>query len=309
MISTYAMEEVEQLRKKSRNFAKAKVIFRVLVILGLVAVYACAFYAMRSDNQIFMPVVILLWIALVVGMCIFNRIVVKHKEAFKTCYKNYFVKDVLCENLNQVEYIPDQGVTREWIKAAQLIQTANKISSEDYLRAEYNGIVFEQADVKSIWKRQKQSDVIQFKGRMLKFSCPDRQMSDMQIFTENFKYRASSVNGNPMAYGLLIPAGFNKRGVTQTQDQDFDKAFDVYAVNESEALRMLAPSTRMTYLYLKDKYTSVAFRFVGNEVYVAMNSQRDTFECNDKHEIDYQSEELRIIDDIEEIKMLIDTLC
>ena len=308
MISTYAREEVEQLRKKSRNFARVKSVLRVLVYVGILAIFGYGFYVIRGKNQTPMPVIMVIWIAMIVGISIFDRIVLKHKEEFRTRYKNYFVKEVLSENLNQVEYIPDQGFSREWIKEAHLTQPGSKVVSEDYLRAEYNGIVFEQADVKIIQRRSKGSDIIQFKGRMLKFTCPDRQFSDMQIFTENFKYRASSVNGKPMVYGLLVPAGSNKSGVTQTQDKDFDKAFDVYAVNESEALSMLSPSMRVTYMCLKDKYSSVAFRFVGNEVYVAMNSERDTFECNDKHEIDYQTEGLRIIDDIDEIKMLIDTL-
>lgn len=310
MVSVYASEEIEQLRKRSRRFAKVKTFLRFLLVFVVLALFGISFYVISSSkeqNNILFLVMAAVF-ALIIGMSLFDKKVLTCKEEFKTLYKNSFVKQILYENLNQVEYIPDQGFSREQVKASRLVSLASRFNSEDYLKAEYNGVIFEQSDVKIVQRRQKQADIVQFKGRMLKLTCPNKQMSDMQIFTENFKYRASSVNGKPMVYGMIIPAGANMPGITQTNDQEFNKQFDVYAVNESEALYMLSPSMMETYKRLKNKYSSVAFRFVGNEVYIAMNSSRDTFDCNDKKEIDYEAEAIRIVDDVNEIKMLIDAL-
>ena len=106
-------------------------------------------------------------------------------------------------------------------------------------------------------------------------------------------------------HGTLIPTAAKTVGEMQTADEEFSKLFDIYSTDENDTLRLLTPSLMEALKRMQGRYTSMALRFVGNEVYVAVNTGHDTFECDSRKAIDYDSEACRIAEDINEMKGII----
>lgn len=309
MISEFAKQEVERLRKRSLLFKSlSKLIEKFIPVLFVIMVIA--FFVLPGETNF----VIIFFLLLAMHFCvitlgiILSSISERRREEFKSLYKREFVKGILETQFDNLEYVAEDGFSRAEVRDFQLVYLTNKFCSEDYIKTEYKGVMFEQADITMRKQGTNHVNPIHFKGRMLRLPNPGKRVEDMQIFSRNFNHRASRVSGQAAVYANFLGADVTSSAQSATEDADFNKRFDVYSVNEQDVYELLTPVFRESLKKLAFRYDSVAFRFKGDEFYVAISSQRDFFECSVDKPIQYDEEKKKIIANINEIKILIDTL-
>ena len=67
----------------------------------------------------------------------------KAQKEINALYKDTFVKGPLQQNFENVTYNPEQGFDRETVRNFNLVRMSGVFSSEDYIRASYQGVNFE----------------------------------------------------------------------------------------------------------------------------------------------------------------------
>lgn len=311
MVSEYVKEEIEGYRKKC-------LLFKLLRagVLGMgcgIAVFlldkTLRIITSGKDMIIMFPFIMIAMLVICVPFVLVEKQYIQHGRDFNALYKKHVVMDVLYTQLDDVDCFGNTGFSERQIKDFQLARLANHMRTGGYLKAVYNDIVFEQADVSITYRRHKRRDITYFQGRMLKMYYSPKQVEDVRIFTKSFKYREDS-----KAYlfedffGTIHVVGADTTGQTGTTDVEFSKQFDIFSANEQDVQELLTPEFRETLKRLASGYDSMAFHFKENAVYVAIASQKNTFECSVDKPLQYEVEEQNIIADVNEIKKFIDAL-
>lgn len=269
-----------------------KILFLLQYILLPVGIVSFMF-GMVFDHQD-LALFIVLMCVVIAALLYFSY----HCGSFKRNYKETFLNDLLREIFDDVVYDWKDGFASEEVEIMGMVQRGNRFHSEDYLRASYNGVSFEQADVtiKHVTGSGKnRHTTLYFKGRMFKFHTTVKRVVDVQVFSEGFRYRAKPYEG------------YHMRKV-EMEEMDFNRKFDVLSVDEMEAFYVLTPPLMERIKSLRDKYGNVAFHFKPNEVYVAFNCKRDAFDAVLTEEISYPKEKARLEEDIRDIISIIETI-
>lgn len=218
------------------------------------------------------------------------------KREFDMIYKDVFAKAALEEILGDIDYHWQRGFSKDQVAGFRLVRLGNRFSSEDYLKANYKGVDFEMADVtiKHVVKTKNgSSTTIYFKGRMIKFDVSVKKVLALQVFTDNFRYRA-----NP---GIEM----NK---IQMEDVQFNKQFDVLSARDHDAFYALTPQLMERLEAMKSKYKSVGMHFRGDNLYMAINTDRNTFDADMKNKINFPQEMELMRSDVQDILDIIDIL-
>lgn len=236
------------------------------------------------------------FIVLISGVAMILR-VGKTRENFKRMYKDTFVSAVLAEIFDNVDYQWENGFRRDYVRDFSLCQMGNRYSSEDYLRASYKGVFFEQAEVKVYYKSSGKNShtTIYFDGRMFVFDLPLKKVFSLKVFTENFMYRLKNTDGFRMKKVQMESAQFNKR-------------FDVLAANEHDAFYILTPHVMERIDNIASTFGNVGLHFHGGRLCVGINMRGDAFDSNMSTKIDYLAEKEKAKRDAQVIIDIIDTL-
>ena len=113
---------------------------------------------------------------------------VKNKTRYRSLFKDTFVKKILDEKLENVAYDWKSGISSREVGNAHLM-TKGDLRSEDYLKASYKGIEFEQADLSCTVHYGNSSDCV-FRGKIMKILSIPMKVSEIQIYTKNFRHDA-----------------------------------------------------------------------------------------------------------------------
>lgn len=219
------------------------------------------------------------------------------KKKYKTIYKAVFVEKQLRNNFRNVVYDWKSGFYEKAVSTFGLCTMGNRFQSEDYLRAEFEGIPFETADVtvQQVTSTGKSTHVTTyFKGRMIVFDFPQKFVNSVQIFTDTFRYR-----GRP--YGNMRAQKVEMEGV------DFNKRFDVMTLSPHDAFYLLTPQFMEDLMALSQRYRSMAINIAGNKVFVGFNEPfHNAFDSDSIFKkLSYPDEMRNIQKDIEDIKNII----
>lgn len=188
MISEYAKQDIEKLRCKSLLYKRINIVVYAVSFL-VVFVLWIKLKVMGEDGVDYVQFLIFLTFAIAISTHVAGEKYVQVMRDFKSAYKTQFVVEILYEQFGNVDYIGIHGFSERVIQDFQLVHLANHMYSEDYLRAVYNGVIFEQSDVVIIEKERKEFPSVFFKGRMLKLSHSKEPVEDIRIFTRNFEHR------------------------------------------------------------------------------------------------------------------------
>ncbi len=221
-------------------------------------------------------------------------------KKFKIQYKKIFVEKQLRDNFKNVIYDWSTGFSENQVASFGLCDIGNRFRSEDYLRAEYEGINFEQSDVTVQDVRSNGRStytVTYFKGRMITFDFPEKFVSSVQIFSEQFKHR-----GRP--FGNMRPQKVEMESV------QFNKKFDVLALVPHDAFYLLTPHFMEKIEGLSRKYGSIALHIAGNRVFMGFNEPtHNAFDVDNMiKEISYPEQMEAVKKDIDDIKNIIEIL-
>ena len=288
------MKKLEELRKKQRVCAGVPLVF----FIGL---FFASFAQASSGISRLAPVIMLAACAsLIYG---FTKMGAYSKE-YKALYKSTFVTGILGEIFDNVFYDWEHGFTTQAVKEFGLVKLGNRFFSEDYISASYKGIHFVQADVKIQYHSssgKSSHTTTYFSGRMFVFDNPLKKVFSVQAFSDNFRYRA----GNP--------AGF-KMNKIELESVDFNRTFDVKAVQDIDAFYMLTPHMIESLMMIRNRDGNVGVHFSGDKICVGINCGMNAFDGDINRPIDYNAEReqarkdsLVIINLIETLRLMADT--
>ncbi len=271
------IQQLELLYKKTNRYANLSLLFGIATNISPFVLY-------KDTGKCLAVFGIGIIITVIIG-----RHSSKYRKQYRQIYKDVFVKEILAEKLEDVHYDWKKGFTGPEIYNSQLFTYKEHIS-DDYLKASYKNIKFEQADVK-----HSSNGKINFRGKIMKLSGLSVNVSGIWIYTKNFNYNARYTNKSLKRMSL--------------RDREFDDVFDLYVLNEATAERILAPQVRKNLLTLASKNTALGMCFKGSRLCVGIHTSRDTFDVDSsaKH-IDYKSEVCRLREDVAEIIETIELL-
>ena len=221
----------------------------------------------------------------------------KLQKEMKDLYKDAFVREPLMNNFENVHYEPNGGFLRENIEAFQLCEMGNSFWSEDYIRATFQGVNFEVAEVNMREvDRSSDSNRVEtyFEGRMMVFHFPDKLVSSVSVFSQKYKHRPLS-----------------RREAKETKVElemvQFNKDFDVYSENQQDAFYLITPHFMERLQFLAGRYESIAMHVVGNRVFLGFNEPgKKIFDANiDVGKVDIDQEMAKVQAEIDDIKTFI----
>ena len=224
-------------------------------------------------------------------------------------YKERLVKEILTETIEDVRYNPIGGIPRSTIDSIGMMSIGNVYQVNDLIEGSYKGVHFSQSDIrieqtyseyKFLSNRTKNTTISYLKGRWLIFDFPHSFHCNLQVRDRSF---AHAKRPGGWLYSRI------KSEKIKAKSEAFDGTFEVYATDESEALRLLTPGFMKAMLRAKkNSHGDVLFCFVGPKLHVAINNKRDSFEPPVWTPIHPEGAMENIAEDRDFITDLIDTL-
>ena len=253
------LNHLESLRKKAKN----GVLIIIAVIVGGILI------GLFSGHFLLIPV------AIIAGIIVYF---VAYKNAYKEYvrfFKNEFIAGLIRGLIPDAVYEPNSGFDRQMISGTGLMMMGNIYHSEDYIRGSYDGVPFERADVliqdESTDSDGNTSTTTYFRGRWMVFESNKNTSADLQIIGKGFGY-ARRKKG-------IFTRKAERRHVLKTEDESFNKKFDVLCQDDSEAFYLLTPAVMQSLMNLLQRLDGkVMVGFVDNRVHVAVNSGKDSLE-------------------------------
>ena len=193
----------------------------------------------------------------------------KKEIQYKEHYKRLFVEDAVKNVFEDACYGPREQLPKEKIANTEMMSMGSSYYSNDYIQGRYKGVLFEQADV-CIQNGSGKSTTTYFKGRWMIFEFPKPFASEVQIKEKGFSYaKKTGKRSGKRPKMQTIKAG----------DAQFDKKFQVNAVDEREALSLLTSRTMENIMWLeKQNKGKLMICFVDNQLHIALHNKKDAFE-------------------------------
>jgi hypothetical protein len=238
------------------------------------------------------------WLGVILGV-IGGFMIRGTHEAYQKIYKVLFVEEPLEKNFDDLFYAWKSGFEVDEVNSFAICPKGNKVKSEDYIKASYNGIRFEMSDVKLIdtnRDRRNGNDIL-FSGRMLAFDFPGKTVKNTVIYTKSVYHRNKE---NAAKYKNV-----------KMESSRFNEAFDVYADDAHDAFYLITPQFMECLQTLNRKYPNFGIRFYGNRVVVALNEGvNNPFDKVDwMVKTTYPQEMAKVQNDIDDVKRIIKAIC
>lgn len=279
-----SVEELEMLRRKSRNM----VLIGVLCSIGIALILFCITNLIPT-----------LFIGLVVGIIITLIISSKPSKKFILAFKETFVLKSLNSVFTDLNYEPENGIDESVIRNTQMMDMGDRYSSNDYISAKYKNISVEQADVHIEEKHEtRDSDgnkrttwVTIFRGRWMIFDFNKNFKANIQVSQKGFGNSRINNWGNKLKYKKVM-----------MEDQLFNNQFRTYAQSEHEAFYILTPSLMEKIKSLTNTINGkILLCFIDNKLHVGIQNNKDSFE----HSIFTKINENKVIEEIsKDIKLI-----
>ena len=284
-----SIEEVEKLRKKSRN-----IFLCGLTISGLTAIISLF---INSIAPIFV---------FVIGLILTIIINIKPKKEFNMAYKDMFVLNSLKSVFTDLVYEPDEGLDESVIRSTNMMDMGDRYSSNDFISGKYKNINFSQADVHIEERRtttdsngnQTTSTVTLFRGRWLIFDFNKSFKANIQVREKKFH--------NAKISNFFSEKKYEKISL---EDQAFNNEFVVYAQDSHEAFYILTPALMSKIKNLSNSISgTLLFCFVDSKLHIGLNNNKDSFERGVFSKINEEEETKNISNDIKVITDFVDQL-
>ena len=307
LLRAKAAEEVQK-RKKICIIGSIIIVIIILIIMLLLNGKISSF-GTRRFNIIFSILIALPFsMFFLVG---FNLIVylvhpARHSmAAYKAAYKSYMIYRSLSEVFENLKYYPDHGMPPAIVST--VMTTGDRYHSNDFMTATYKDINFTQADVHTEERHEtRDSDghthttyTTIFKGRFLIFD-----------FKRDFSFRMQVIGKRFIGARLHRFGNENKFKKIETESNEFNKQFKVYAQDGFEAFYILDPAFIEKIQAIGTYYDNrILFSFADKKLIVAVNDGNDSFEAPQPAKFtDEAAERQRISGDIMTIVQFVDKL-
>ena len=176
----------------------------------------------------------------------------------------------------------------------------NCYESNDYIEADYNGVHFKQADI-CIQNQSRNGKSTLFRGRWMMFDFNKEFKTNMQIVHKSF---SNSANPN----SIFNKPEFKYKSI-KVENDNFNKSFIIRAQDDHEVFYILTPHFMENMLQLSSNVgKQMMFCFINSQLYVAIYTNKDSFENNAYNKIDPKVEKEEIVKDISLITAFVDEL-
>lgn len=264
----------------------------------------------NDPAEIIVPIITILaqvaLISFVVGFFVLLFSTKKEIAAYKDAYKSYFVAASLAKVFSNISYNHAAGLDPAVVR--QVMTTADRYNSNDYMTATYKNINFTQADVHTEEKHTTvDSDghvrtyyVTLFKGRFLIFDFDRNFSTNLQVASRHFYGAKLKHSENQLKFERI-----------KTESTEFNKKFRVFAEDGVDALYILDPAfmEKIQKLYADCRH-ELLLTFMDKKVYIAINDGRDSLEPpkNIRKPLDENTEIAKVQQDILTITNFVDSL-
>jgi len=217
------------------------------------------------------PVTLVWFVGVIVLWIMFSGKKKKYAEA----YKEVVIRQAADGLFERYVYTPKAGYSREEIAQTGLMMMGNRFRSEDLVEGVYKGVDFRRADmyISNVQSTGKSSyEVIYLQGTWMSFEYNKEFTEDLQIVTRDFSY-------NDTKTGRLFVSKDERRHRLETESIEFNKAFQCYCEQDSEAFFILTPSLMKMLLLLKDELNHpFMVGFVNRKLHFVIDSRTDNME-------------------------------
>lgn len=233
----------------------------------------------------------------------------KVQKNYADTYKQSIVRESLGEIFTDVSFFPHMGISRETVKATEMMYTGDRFTSNDLVNAKYNGIPFSQSDV-HIEEEHTDSEghtsySTIFKGRWMIFDFNKEFSCNLQVVSKDF-------SGEKKKGGFLsnlFTSKTQRYDKIQLENEAFNKIFTVYGQNQQEAFYILTPHIMESLILLRQNSRApLMLMFVNGQLHVASQTNRDAFEPSIFKKTDVARDKQSIIADIRVITSFADAL-
>lgn len=289
----YVEMQLEQMRKKVYRQDQLSMV----VLCGFVVLLM--FMRMASPQELFslfwglgVAVAVAIWLVVAVAG-------VPLRRKYKVLYKTTFVKKVLEETFENVDFRYDTGYTEELLGQRRIVRLGNRFHSEDYLSASYHGVNFQRSDVvvKQVTRVNKHTyTTIYFEGRIYELDFNKKITVGMQIRDRRFQYAD-------------LPSNIHESDRIKMENEEFNRRMEVFTTDGETAFYVLTPPMMERIIRLSNHFESININIFGNKLILALNSDYNGLEPpNPKQPISYAEERQRIMAELTEIMGVIDEL-
>ncbi|MBN2504823.1 MAG: DUF3137 domain-containing protein [Bacilli bacterium] len=251
------LNQFNQLKKKSERLV---LIGGAIIAIGVIIILILAQQYNENAALIGFFVLVPGVIVAMVGGVEFSKL----KKRFKVEVLSTFFQ----EAIPGTNYSPNAGLSQPEVYSTEFLKRADRFYSEDLLTGQLDDVEFRSSDVK-LEERHVQHTrngtrvyyVAYFVGRVFKFTFNKPFDGYLQVLE----------SGSP-----LSNRGFKK---VELESIDFNKKFRTFSTNELSAFYVLTPDIMEAIFELERRNPGrISLSFTGQELYIGINNNRDTFE-------------------------------
>ena len=215
---------------------------------------------------------------------------------YKNKYKDNFIPLVLGNVYEDIKYDRTSGIGDDKIRHLIQISKAEPILSKDYFEGKYKGVRFCQCTMKTkLSYVGVYGEFADYCGRIFMFET-QKVVNEVYIYSKHFRNK-------PNAIKML--------GRVETEDIDFNNAFDVSAKKSEDAFYILTPHLMDVLMDLARKYGTMGVLYRNGFVYVVFNQLNEVasdMDVNIFKPLDYLTEVSKVKNFFRLIDVLIEEL-
>ena len=237
----------EELSKRKRKVS-------IIVVIILLIIDALILYKIRTFSLfVIMPIFIIDIFIYIISQIATNG---EDIEQFNNDYKEKFVNKMLENFIEELDYIPLKGLSRNVFDEAKYGGSYNKYYSDDYFEGKINNQKIVMADL-NVQEEIKKKD-----------KDGNETTETTTIFNGLFGKINLSKSINTTIY-VTREYGFFDEQKLEMDSYEFEKAFSVYAENKITAMQLLTSDVQEDILELYNKY-KIDFNIIirNNKMYV-----------------------------------------
>lgn len=222
----------EELSKRKRKVS-------IIVVIILLIIDALILYKIRTFSLfVIMPIFIIDIFIYIISQIATNG---EDIEQFNNDYKEKFVNKMLENFIEELDYIPLKGLSRNVFDEAKYGGSYNKYYSDDYFEGKINNQKIVMADL-NVQEEIKKKD-----------KDGNETTETTTIFNGLFGKINLSKSINTTIY-VTREYGFFDEQKLEMDSYEFEKAFSVYAENKITAMQLLTSDVQEDILELYNKY-------------------------------------------------------
>lgn len=282
------MKRLEDYRIELERYQKQSKRGIIIAAIGFIAFLPSGAIGFSTD-AVFLPFIMM---ALFMGGGIMASVASTKTKTLSNLYKENYLPQAVEALIPGSIFNIHGGFDETEIYRSYVLTRQDRYSSEDLLIGQWDGVGFKTADVvlKDVRSNGKSTTVVTvFQGRVIRLEFERPFITNMCLSQQRFTTSWS------------FP-GYEK---IKTESIDFNHAFTIYSKSDLGAFRLLKPDFMEKLMDLDRQFNDqITLSFLDNKLYIALKTNRDTFDINLKSGIpDHPTKEIE--DNIQLIKDLI----